>query len=280
MCISFSRVAAAFVVFALAFSSATSPDILFLCIASSSASQTLLPSKNGNNKGDTTRKMHTSSSHNKKTIIIKYVYTYLSVICVPSSLVCCKIIIKKHMLILLLLRYCCFLVAWRLFSIQFVDWNSRRFSLVWQGFPCKQWKGSRNYFDHEWHSSKLWLFSLSFSSLSKMFEIISKSHQCLNQDGLFARVFVNFLMSYREGIQAICLFCPFGNCYLYFIGFTSVFQIVRSVESLMTHLWRNLCRQTRWSSSGDSWKHRRDHPGKFCWPFPSWIFRCRINILT
>lgn len=64
-------------------------------------------------------------------------------------------------MLILLLRYCCFLVAWRLFSIQFVDWNSRRFSLVNQGFPCKQWKGSRNYFDHEWHSSKLWLFSLS-----------------------------------------------------------------------------------------------------------------------
>lgn len=102
MCISFSRVAAAFVVLRSSFSSVASPDTLFLCIASSSASQTLRlwrMATTRTREGDTTRKMHTSSSHNKKTIIIKYVYTYLSVICVPSSLVCCKIIIKKHMLI-------------------------------------------------------------------------------------------------------------------------------------------------------------------------------------
>lgn len=112
-----------------------------------------------------------------------------------------------------------------------------------------------------------------------MFEIISKSYQCLDQ-GRFAGAFINFLMSYREGIQAMCLFCPFGFCYSYFIGFTSVFQIVRSVENLMTHLWCNLCRHTRRSSSGDSWKPRRDHPVEFCWPFRTSTFRCHIKTST
>lgn len=77
MCISFSRVAAAFVVPALAFSNATSPDILvFMWSVVVVCKSKFVPLENGNNKGDTTRKMHTSSSHNKKTIIIKYVYTH------------------------------------------------------------------------------------------------------------------------------------------------------------------------------------------------------------
>lgn len=62
-----------------------------------------------------------------------------------------------------------------------------------------------------------------------MIPIIISDDKCLYPESMFSFLF-DFMASHSRHFQVMCVWCPFGYCYQYFLGIFAVFQMVNQIK--------------------------------------------------